>query len=218
MRLCNPAVVFFCLPGNWSMLLVVGGAASRSVHESRGRVRRGNDASVPLIKHLISHMKAEWEAAVAKTSTVLYNERRGCEAESQEHVDRLRGNQPLMGSCCAHRGLGQSEPRSVKQQSARKSSIPGRCSQRCDPRLEYPHEEREWVFFDDHKIYEREEDTAVDDETHDHGYHVHAQLPGNHLQVSDGDDLSTDEASDTQRGVPAGRQVHVHCRSSSGRG
>lgn len=115
-------------------------------------------------------------------------------------------------------GVGQSEPRSVKQQSAKKSSIPGRCSQRCDPRLEYPHEELEWVFFDDHKIYEREEDTAVDDETHDHGYHVHSQLPGNHLQVSDGDDLSTDEASDTQRGVPAGRQVHVHCRSSSGRG
>lgn len=72
--------------------------------------------------------------------------------------------------------------------------------------MKYPHEELEWVFFDNDEIYEREEDAPVDDETHDDGYHVHAQLPGNHLQVSDGDDLSTDEASDTQRGVPAGRQ------------
>lgn len=95
------------------------------------------------------------------------------------------------------------------------SLVPGCCSQRRDPRLKYSHEELEGVFFDYHEIYERKEDASMDDKAHYHGNHVHPQLPGNHLQVSNGDDLSTDEASNTQRGVPAGEQTYVSCRSSS---
>lgn len=45
----------------------------------------------------------------------------------------------------------------------------------------------------------------MNDEADNHGDHVHAQLPRHHLQISNGDDLSTDEAGDSQRGVP---EVH----------
>lgn len=112
-------------------------------------------------------------------------------------------------------GVGQLVPWSTKQQSVHMSLVPGCCSQRRDPCLKYSHEELERVFFDYHEIYERKEDASMDDEAHYHGNHVHPQLPGNHLQVSNGDDLSTDEASNTQRGVPAGEQIYVSCPSSS---
>lgn len=46
----------------------------------------------------------------------------------------------------------------------------------------------------------------MDDEADDHGHHVHAQLPGYHLQVFDGDDLTADETGDTERRVPAQAQ------------
>lgn len=39
----------------------------------------------------------------------------------------------------------------------------------------------------------------MDDEAHYHSDHIHPQLPGNHLQVSNGDDLPTDEAGNTDR-------------------
>lgn len=84
------------------------------------------------------------------------------------------------------------------------SSLPGRCPQRCDPSLEDPHEELEGILSNYHKIYGWKKDATVDDESHDDGYHVHPKLPCNHLQVSDGDDLSTDKAGDTQRRVPDG--------------
>lgn len=87
--------------------------------------------------------------------------------------------------------------------------VPGRCSECRDPSLEYPHEEGEGVLLYYHKIYERKEDASVDDQAHYHGDHVHAQLPGHHLQVRDGDDLSTDEAGDSKGGVPSGRHEMI---------
>lgn len=42
----------------------------------------------------------------------------------------------------------------------------------------------------------------MDDEADDHSHHVHSQLPGHHLQVIDGDDLTTDETGDTKGRVP----------------
>ena len=45
----------------------------------------------------------------------------------------------------------------------------------------------------------------MDDETHYHSDHIHPQLPRHHLQVINGDDLSTDEAGNTNGGVPEDR-------------
>lgn len=42
----------------------------------------------------------------------------------------------------------------------------------------------------------------MDDKTHNHSDHVHAKLSSNYFQVLDCNDFSTDEASNTQRGVP----------------
>lgn len=94
----------------------------------------------------------------------------------------------------------------IKQKQRQKFLVPGCCSKCCDPSLEYPHEELEGIFFYYHKIYQRKEDAAMDDETHYHSDHIHPQLPRNHLQVSNGDDLSTDEAGNTKRGIPEGKR------------
>lgn len=45
----------------------------------------------------------------------------------------------------------------------------------------------------------------MNNETHYHSDHIHPQLPCNHFQVSDWDDLSTDEAGNTDRRVPDGK-------------
>lgn len=79
------------------------------------------------------------------------------------------------------------------------TAIPGCCPQRSDPSLEDPHEELEGILSNYHKIYGWKEDAAVDEESHDHGNHIHPKLLCNHFQVSDGDDLSTDKAGDTKR-------------------
>lgn len=42
----------------------------------------------------------------------------------------------------------------------------------------------------------------MDDEADNHSNHVHSQLPGHHLQVLDGDDLTTDQTSNTKWRVP----------------
>lgn len=42
----------------------------------------------------------------------------------------------------------------------------------------------------------------MDDEANNHSDHVHSQLPGHHLQVLDGDDLTTDETGNTEGRVP----------------
>lgn len=42
-------------------------------------------------------MKAEREAVVGKASALLYNKRRECVVELQEHVDHLGNNLVLMG-------------------------------------------------------------------------------------------------------------------------
>lgn len=42
----------------------------------------------------------------------------------------------------------------------------------------------------------------MDDESDNHSDHIHAQLPCHHLQVLDGDDLTTNETGDTKRRVP----------------
>lgn len=90
-----------------------------------------------------------------------------------------------------------------KQSGEYRRNLPGCRSKSGDPRLEDSHEEREGVFFDYDKIYQRQKDATVDDQAHDHGDHIQPQLPCNHLQVGDGDDLSADEAGNTKRGVPA---------------
>lgn len=84
------------------------------------------------------------------------------------------------------------------------SVLPGCCPQRCDPSLEDSHEELEGIFSNYYKIYGWKKDAAMDDESNDHSQHVHPKLPCNHLQVSDGDDLSTDKAGNTKRRVPDG--------------
>lgn len=42
----------------------------------------------------------------------------------------------------------------------------------------------------------------MDDEPDDHSHHVHPQLPGHHLQVIDGDDLTADQTGDTEGRIP----------------
>lgn len=42
----------------------------------------------------------------------------------------------------------------------------------------------------------------MDDEADNHGHHIHAQLPGYHLQVLNGDDLTADETGNTKGRVP----------------
>lgn len=42
----------------------------------------------------------------------------------------------------------------------------------------------------------------MDDESNDHSHHIHAQLRCYHLQVFDGDDLTTDETGNTKGRVP----------------
>lgn len=42
----------------------------------------------------------------------------------------------------------------------------------------------------------------MDDESNNHGHHVHAQLPCHHLQIFDGDDLTTDQTGNTEGRVP----------------
>lgn len=42
----------------------------------------------------------------------------------------------------------------------------------------------------------------MDDEANNYSDHIHAQLPGHHLQVLDGDDLTTDETGNTKGRVP----------------
>lgn len=93
----------------------------------------------------------------------------------------------------------------IKEECREKSLIPGCCSKCCHPSLKNSHEELEGVFFNYHKIYQWKEDSSMDDETHYHSDHIHPQLPRNHLQVSNGDDLSTDETGNTKRGIPDGR-------------
>lgn len=82
---------------------------------------------------------------------------------------------------------------------------PGGRPQGSDPGLEDAQEEGEGVFPDNNEVDAGQEDGAVDDESHDHSHHVHAQLPPHHLQVFDGDDLTTDETGDTEGRVPVQR-------------
>lgn len=79
---------------------------------------------------------------------------------------------------------------------------PGGCAQGSDPGLEDAEEEGEGVFPDDNEVDAGQEDGSVDDEADDHGHHIHAQLPADHLQVLNGDDLTADETGDTEGRVP----------------
>ena len=49
----------------------------------------------------------------------------------------------------------------------------------------------------------------MDDEANNHSHHVHAKLPGNHLQVLYGDDLATNQTRNTKGRVPYGVKSHV---------
>lgn len=44
----------------------------------------------------------------------------------------------------------------------------------------------------------------MDDEAHDYCHHIQSQLPSNHFQIGDGDDLPTDETGNTNGRVPGG--------------
>lgn len=79
---------------------------------------------------------------------------------------------------------------------------PGGRSQGGDPGLEDAQEEGEGVFPDNNEVDAGQEDGSVDDEADDHSHHIHAQLPGYHLQVLNGDDLTADKTGDTEGRVP----------------
>lgn len=68
--------------------------------------------------------------------------------------------------------------------------------------MEYSQEEGEWVFPDNYEVNAGQENGSMNDESDNDSDHVHAQLPGNHLQILDGDDLTTDQAGNTERRVP----------------
>lgn len=50
----------------------------------------------------------------------------------------------------------------------------------------------------------------MDHQAHDDGHHVHAQLPGNHLQVSDGRNLPRNQGGNADRRVPHDYGDHRH--------
>lgn len=79
---------------------------------------------------------------------------------------------------------------------------PGGGPQGSDPGLEDAKEEAEGVFPDNNKVDARKKDCAVDDEANDHSDHIHAQLPGHHFQVLDGNDLATNKTGNTKGRVP----------------
>lgn len=83
-----------------------------------------------------------------------------------------------------------------------KHILPGCCAQSSDPGLEYSHEERVGIFSNYDEVNQRQEYSTMDDETHDDCDHVQPQLTCHHLQVSNGDDLPTDETGNTNRRVP----------------
>lgn len=83
---------------------------------------------------------------------------------------------------------------------------PGGRAQGGDPGLEDAEEEGEGVFPDNNEVDAGQEDGSMDDEPDDHSHHIHAQLPGYHLQVLDGDDLTADETGDTKWRVPVQAQ------------
>ena len=89
-----------------------------------------------------------------------------------------------------------------KQLSNNLGCWPGGCPQSSDPGLEDSQEESEGVFSDNDKVDARQEDSSMDDEANNDSDHVHSQLPGHHLQVLDGDDLTTDETGNTEGRVP----------------
>ena len=70
--------------------------------------------------------------------------------------------------------------------------------------MEDAHEEGEGVLPDDGEVDSGQEDGSVDEESDHDGDHVHPQLPGNCLQVVDGDDLTADQTGDTEGRVPDG--------------
>jgi hypothetical protein len=59
--------------------------------------------------------------------------------------------------------------------------LPGSSSQSSDPGLEYASKKGEWIFSGHYKVNQGEKDAPVNDEAHDHGDHVHPQLPSNHF-------------------------------------
>ena len=85
---------------------------------------------------------------------------------------------------------------------------PGSSSQSCDPRLEDAQEEFVGVFSHNGKVNGGQEDGSMDDEPDDDGYHVHPQLPTNHLQIFNRDDFAADQAGNTEGRVPVGGQSY----------
>lgn len=80
--------------------------------------------------------------------------------------------------------------------------LPAGCSECRDPGLEDPGIKGERVFPCHAEEYEGQDDSTVDDEANNHCHHVHAELLGHGLQVTDGGDLSTDQRGDADRRVP----------------
>jgi hypothetical protein len=60
-------------------------------------------------------------------------------------------------------------------------SLPGSSTQGSDPSLENASKKGERVFPGHQKVNQGEKYAPVDDEAHDHCYHVHPQLPSNHF-------------------------------------
>lgn len=84
-------------------------------------------------------------------------------------------------------------------------ALPAGRAQSCDPGLEDSGVEREGAFSGDAEKYGGQDQAAVDQQAHHDGHHVHTQLPGHHLQVSDGGYLPGDERGDANGRVPEDR-------------
>lgn len=78
------------------------------------------------------------------------------------------------------------------------SCLPAGSSEGRDPGLEDPRVKGERVFPCHREEDDGQDDSAVDDESDDHCHHVHAELLGHGLQVTDGGDLPTDERGDAK--------------------
>lgn len=88
-------------------------------------------------------------------------------------------------------------------------AVPAGCSQSSDPSLEDTRVKREGVFPSHGKIYEWQDEPAMNDESNYDRDHVHAQLSRHHFQVTNGSNFPTDEGGNAKWRVPENRPVKL---------
>lgn len=84
-------------------------------------------------------------------------------------------------------------------------AVPAGGAEGRDPGLEDSRVESERAFSGDAEEDGGKDQPAVDHQADHHRHHVHAQLPGDHLQVSDRRDLPGDQGGDADRRIPEER-------------